>query len=233
MRELSKRGALVLFGVVGIIAVMAILAFAPAERAELEAASLRYNYNVKLITGALDHYWKGNGRMAGSVGELLETGLIPANLVNPVTGEPLSTEGPADEPGEVSIRAADGQMVELVMCWVDGREIIRTIDSAMYTPEAISEENVLIGAHLHWATTALRSYYEEYGVAPGSIDDLAAAGYWPFTDEINPVSGGLLRFDSNDPGDLNFVFEEGVARVSACTAEGSYTLVGVPPEEFE
>jgi len=168
----------------------------------------RMNYNLELVSSAINFYYQNNGEMPQSVNDLLEEGWIPGNMLNPFTGEAYDYQANNELGGEVIISNASRDYCGVTI--LGFRDTPHTLDmtSDDIHPWNGTAEDRLISSYIHRVEDAFRWYWADEQNIPQSTDDLKTAGYWPFDGtELNPYTGHSLSFNSDSVGDLKFRFD--------------------------
>lgn len=188
-------------------------------------------YNLAISSAGISEYWKITGSMPDSFGQIYGLGLLPTNLVNPFSNQPLRLDPANPGPGEFRMDRINDNEATITISLPEGKVQTQRIDSSKFSRNAIQRSDVdrRIFLYIAWAHVSLHRYFADKGVVPQSVDDLRNAGYWPFDGQLNPVSGQPLKFFSKEPGDLNFKFGY---RAQACAyfTDGTFSCVSVDPE---
>jgi hypothetical protein len=221
-----------------ILSIVLFCAFAQPGKAASPASSALHHggYNLGIITAGVQWYWEVNGQMPESVMDLYNSHMIPTNLVNPVTGQPLDLNPSALSPGDIKLSRIDSQTEQFTMVQPDGTQVQDnwnssrydfTSDSPRWTPPTQGDR--AMSQYLLWVHDSLQQYYSDTGQVPQSIADLVTAGYWPFDGISNPIMGTPLQFFSDSPGNLHFSF--GAKVIVRCHySDGSSAVDSISPD---
>ena len=193
------------------------------------SAFYRTSYNLRIISGGVNYYWKANHTMPSSIIELRDAGLLPTNMMNPVTDQALNLDPDYPEPGEFKFELINDQTIEITYVTPDGISSTATLDTSYYSDDHFNDANRRMSMYLGWVYSSFHTFYNEKGFVPGSIDDLINSGYWPFEGQLNPVTGMPLQFYSTELGDLNFTFGY-KAQAGAYFSNGKVSVMSVSPE---
>ena len=191
----------------------------------------RINYVVTIITSGVDHFWQANGRMPYSMDELYQAGMLPKNLRNPITGNDLDLYAQSPAVGEFVYTWSDEQHATFLFTDADNSTSEVPIDVSHDSVTTIPQPDFVLSLYQTWGVLALQTYYMVTKQIPTSLSDLQDAGYWPFTDEKNPITGENLDFYTDKPGNIAFRFRADRVYVYACTSDGGNTIALLDPAQ--
>ncbi len=140
----------------------------------------RMNYNLGMISGAVNLYYCENGKMPDSVAELLQSGLIPSNLLNLLSGQPFSYYADDCMEGDLVITNAVSDYCGITHLGIGDQPHTFEIYSADLPPCGHFGGDLVLWGYMMRVHNAFLSYWADMDDEPLSIDDLREAGYWPF-----------------------------------------------------
>mgnify|MGYP000048466898 CR=1 FL=1 len=195
---------------------------------ENPVAHSHFGYNLTTVSLGVDIFFKENGRLPFSADELTDSGLLPAGLTNPLTGQALNFAMFPVEPGGIGIVCSRGESMELVVCDVNGREKILPIDTSKYVSTDISSQGLRMVLYMHWAENALVNYQSAFGSVPSNLTELMNSVFWPFEGQKNPFTGEPLTFAGETDGSIIFRFNPDHVSVHVNYSGDKFGMVRVP-----
>ena len=218
--------------------IFVLLLSIPASSHDYGYAAETVTYNSGLIGTGIGFYYAQTGQLPDSIDVLFQDGFIPPNLPNPYSGGIISGNSVNGNPGEWKIERTDGENLILTyygtgdpMTFNYSKEFLDRDVSNLIMDQL--KEQLPAGANIadvtlikqdsanlppaermaglmnQWAHACLNSYFNAYNKVPVSIDDLKNVGLWPFEGRLNYMSGKPMRFDSQEPGDMEWTFSDG------------------------
>jgi hypothetical protein len=206
-----KRGQVV--RLIGALIAAAILT-TPVRAQPDDSVRHRQVYNLNVITLGMSLYYSHHGRLPQSLRDLMDGNWVPGNLANACTGETITGDSTDAEPGGYLIECLGNEGMRLTY-FRDGRNTVLEYDleELMIGPERLTLEEARTHLWMSWAFRCLQAYEGITDELPESIDDLIEAGFWPFRGVTNMVTGKPMAFDSDNPGDMHWVFKDNLIGV--------------------
>jgi hypothetical protein len=190
----------------------------------------RSSYTIAIMTLSVNSFWQETGRMPYSIDEVYQAGLLPKNLKNPVTGNVLNLYAQSPAVGEFVYTRSSDEHASFVFTREDNSISELPMDAShlvLTTPEPDNRVSIF----QVWGLIALESYYKDTRQIPVSLTELQGAGYWPFTDERNPITGESLDYYTVKPGNICFRFMGNKVYVYAIASDSSHSTLVLDPAQ--
>jgi hypothetical protein len=180
---------------------------------------------------SVNQFWMANARMPYSIDEVVQAGMLPRNLKNPITGDDLDLYAQSPAPGEFVYTRHSDQNAGFLFTYKNGASHEYPMDASTYGSATTSDPDSVLGLYQMWGFFALENYYMETKQVPTSLSDVQGSGYWPFTDEKNPITGEALDFYTVKPGNICFRFMGNQVYVYAIQSDGSNPALLLDPAQ--
>jgi len=193
----------------------------------------RVNYTLEIMSLGVNQFWMANARMPYSMDEVVQAGMLPRNLKNPITGNDLNLYAQSPALGEFVYSHSSDQYATFLFTRAGSAIEEYELDATTYGgPATTTGPDFVLVMYLTWGFFALENYYLETKQVPTSLSDVQGSGYWPFTDEKNPITGEALDFYTVKPGNICFRFNGTQVHVYAIQSDGShYTSLLDPAQQ--